>query len=283
MTASIAHLPERAVLSVGGPEAEPFLNNLLTCEIKGMAEGGARYGALLTPQGKILYDLFLTRRGEGYLLDCGARGLEDLLRRLAMYRLRAKVAIEAEPELSVAATWDGGPPEGAVAAFADPRYPEMGHRALAARPAPAAGAQAYHARRIALGLADWDADMGAAQLFPHEANLDQFGGVDFAKGCYVGQEVVSRMQHRGTGARNRILPVTFEGTAPPKDTEVQAGGRKVGTVLSGSGANALALLRLDKLESAFAAGEGLTAGGIGLAVNQPPWAAFRVPTRGAAA
>lgn len=283
MTASIAHLPERAVLAVGGPEAEVFLNNLLTCEIKGMAAGEACYGALLTPQGKILYDLFLVRQSDGYLLDCAAKGLEDLLRRLAMYRLRAKVTIESRPELPVAAAWDGGAPEEVTAAFPDPRYSEMGLRLLAANAVPTTDAAAYHARRIAAGLADWDADMGAGQLFPHEANFDQFHGVDFAKGCYVGQEVVSRMQHRGTGARNRILPVTFDGAAPPRDTEVLAGGRKVGSVLSGSGRHALALLRLDKLESAFAAGESLSAAGTGLTVRQPPWASFKVPAQGAAA
>ncbi|MGE0212465.1 MAG: folate-binding protein YgfZ [Parvibaculaceae bacterium] len=283
MTASIAHLPERAVLSVAGAEARHFLNNLLTCEINDLHPGGSRYGALLTPQGKILFDLFVIPAEDGFLLDCGAQGLDDLIRRLIMYRLRAKIAIEKRPELSVFAAWDGDPAAGSGSAFPDPRFGELGARILAADLTPTADASAYHARRIGFGIADWDADMGSGQLFPHEANLDQLGGVNFAKGCYVGQEVVSRMQHRRTGARNRILPVTFQGAAPPKDTDVLAGERKIGSVLSGSGAKALALLRLDKLEAAFAAGETLSAGGQALAVEQPPWASFKVPTRGAAA
>jgi len=283
MSQSIAVLPERAALFVGGAQAEDFLHNLLTCEVKGLKAGEGRYGALLSPQGKILFDMFLTRTDDGFLLDVSTAALDDLVRRLAMYRLRSKVEIERRPDLSVAAIWGEGELATGGAIYADPRYAGLGYRTMAADVAANAAADAYHAHRIGLGVADWDSDMGSGELFPHEANLDQLGGVSFGKGCYVGQEVVSRMQHRGTGARSRILPVRFDHDAPPRGTEVLAGDRKVGAILSGSGSRALALLRLDKVAAAYAAGEELRAEGQALAIERPAWATFDIPRRGAAA
>ena len=278
----IAHLPERSVLFVGGPQARSFLDNILTVDVGAPGSGAARYGALLTPQGKILHDLFVVPAEDGYLLDAATAGLDDLIRRLTLYRLRSKVEIAPRPELAVHAAWGDGPTAGA-AAFIDPRLADLGFRMLESGIEPDAGAGDYHARRIALGIADWDADIGTGNLFPHEANLDQLGGIDFAKGCYVGQEVVSRMQHRGSGGRNRILPVRFEGEAARQGSDVVVGERRIGTVLSGSGSDALALLRLDKLEQAYGAGEALSAEARGLSVLQPSWARFAIPARGAAA
>ena len=134
-------------------------------------------------------------------------------------------------------------------------------------------ARGYDLARIALGLADSEVDLGAGEFFPHEANLDQLGGVSFRKGCYVGQEVVSRMEHRGT-ARSRILPVTLAGETPPKGTDIRAGDKQVGTLLSGAGDQALALIRLDRLAEAAAP---LEAGGVGVTVLKPHWARYDVP------
>jgi tRNA-modifying protein YgfZ len=234
---------ERAVLGLTGAETEHFLHNLVTADVLEMADGSARYAALLTPQGKILFDFFIVKTPEGYLLDCSASQREELEKRLKFYRLRAKIAIEPRADLEV-----GVSPEkpSALMAYADPRSAAIGWRILAPAGTLPEGT-GYEAARIALGLADSDGDIGSAQVFPHEANFDELGAVSFTKGCYIGQEVVSRMQHRGT-ARSRIAPVAFE--TPTRGKEIKSGDKLVGTVLSSAGNRALALVRLDRLKEA---------------------------------
>ncbi len=258
-------LAGRAVLAVSGPDAAHFLHNLLTADVEHLADGGAIYAALLSPQGKILFDMLVLRRGGGFLIDCAASQRTALMKRLALYRLRAKVEIAGPDDLTV-----GVSPVEISGGFIDPRTPAIGWRMIG--PAGDPEAQGYDAARIALGLADSEADLGSGEFFPHEANLDQLGGVSFRKGCYVGQEVVSRMEHRGT-ARSRILPVKLAGEAPPAGTEIRSGEKQIGTLLSGAGDQALALLRLDRL--AEAAGP-LMAAGVALNVRKPPWARYDV-------
>ena len=286
-TASIAVLPDRAVVGVEGAEARDFLHSLLTSDVEPLYTGQAVYGALLTPQGKILFDLFTLATEAGFLLDAAASTADDLAKRLAMYRLRRKITIELKPDLAVAAIWGSDvPPEldGALL-FRDPRAAGLGYRAIGptARLEAAANDDAghYHEHRIGLGVADSDRDIGSGQLFPHEANLDQLQGVSFTKGCYVGQEVVSRMEHRGT-ARNRIVPVRFEGTRPAPGTEVAAGGRSLGRILSSENGRGLALLRLDRAEAARAAGQALLAGATPIVVERPEWARYLLAGTGEA-
>ena len=259
-------LSGRAVLAVSGPEAGHFLHNLLTADIEGLAGGGARYAALLSPQGKILFDMLVRRDGDGYLIDCAAGQRADLLKRLNLYKLRARLEIAARDDLSVTVS-----PSEIPGGYPDPRAPEIGWRSMG--PATGTEAQGYDQARIALGLADGAADLGSGEFFPHEANLDQLGGVSFAKGCYVGQEVVSRMEHRGL-ARSRILPVRLEGPAVPKGTDIRSGGKLVGTILSSAGHDALAIMRLDRLEEAEAP---LTAGDTRVSARKPRWARYDVP------
>lgn len=258
-------LPGRAVISVRGPEAGHFLHNLLTADIDPLADGQAAYAALLTPQGKILFDMLVLKAGDGYLIDCAVAQRADLLKRLSMYKLRAKVEIAARDDLAV-----GVSPREIAGGYRDPRFEAIGWRIIGH---PEGEAQGYDAARIAAGLADSEADLGSGEFFPHEANLDQLGGVSFRKGCYVGQEVVSRMEHRGT-ARSRILPVTVDGPMPPKGTDIRSGDKQVGTLLSSSGSNALALIRLDRLAEAAAP---LLADGAGVSVRKPAWAKYDVP------
>ncbi len=262
---------DRAVLSLEGAEAENFLHNLVTADVLGLAEGEARYAALLTPQGKILFDFFVLKTAEGYLLDCAASQLEELMKRLMFYRLRAKIMIKARPDLEVGVSLSqpAGP-----AAYADPRSPLMGWRIITEKGTLPEGS-GYESQRITLGLADSDGDMGTGQLFPHEANLDQLGAVSFSKGCYIGQEVVSRMEHRAT-ARSRILPVRFEGAARPRDAEIKSGDKTVGTVLSSSGNMALALIRLDRLDEAK---QPLLTDGVRIHVHKPEWINYDVPSK----
>lgn len=260
-------LADRAVLRISGAEARHFLNNLLTADIERLASGTAAYAALLTPQGKILFDMFVVDASDGFLIDCAAVQQAELAKRLGFYRLRAKVEIAQVDDLHVLVSSDA--PAGDLR-YADPRVADIGWRAFA--PLPPAAAQGYDAARLRLGLAD-SADIGSGATFPHEANLDQLDAVSFTKGCYVGQEVVSRMEHRGL-ARSRMLPVTLAGAAPEKGAEIRSSGTLVGTLLSASGNRALALLRLDRLADAH---EPLQTAGATLTVHKPTWARYDVP------
>ncbi len=285
---------ERAVLEVTGAEARDFLQSLVTNDIAALKEGSTCWAGLLTPQGKILFDFFIhalpadhplapaggAGEGDVFLLDVSAAQRADLMKRLGMYRLRRKVDIRPRDDLAVAVDLPEDAAEEAEAVvYADPRHAAMGTRAF--MPVELAGefpADPYlwHARRIAMGIPDSDADIGSQQLFPHEANFDRLNGVSFTKGCYVGQEVVSRMQHRGT-ARNRLLPVI--GTEPlERGMEVSAGGRRIGEVFSSSGERAIALIRLDRAAKAAEEGTPLMAHGkIGLRIVRPDWADFEIP------
>ena len=262
---------DRAVLALEGAEAGHFLNNLVTADILGLAEGGSRYAALLSPQGKILFDFFVVKTASGYLLDCAASQLEELMKRLNFYRLRAKVTFAARIDLEVGVSPDQ--PTGQFI-FVDPRTALMGWRIITAKGSLPEGSE-YELARIARGLADSDGDIGSGELFPHEANFDQLGAVSFSKGCFIGQEVVSRMEHRAT-ARSRILPVTFKGAASSRGAEIKSGDRLIGSVLSSSGDAALALIRLDRLAEAE---QLLLTNGVRVSVHKPAWVKYDVPSK----
>jgi folate-binding protein YgfZ len=287
-----ALLPDRGVVKVVGEEARGFLNGLLTADMTKVTPAIPKFAALLTPQGKIVVDCIVAEApaedGGGFFLDC-PRALSGLLvEKLNFYKLRAKVIVEDLSEvLGVMAIWEemGRTEYGLI--YPDPRLPALGQRLMlpphlveaAARDlgAELVDAQAYEAHRIALGVPRGGIDFIYGDAFPHETDMDQLGGIDFGKGCYVGQEVVSRMQHRGT-ARNRIVPVVAaDGFAPEAGIAVMAGDRQVGTMGSSAGGRALAMLRLDRVAEALAAGQELTAGGIVLRPHKPDWAMFDWP------
>lgn len=232
--------PDRAVISIRGAGALAFLHNLLTCDVTQLAVGQAAYGALLSPQGKIQHDIFVFNAGDSVLIDCALEQRTALLQKLMLYKLRAKLEISARDDLEVAVGDKG---------YLDPRNADMGHRIFAVAGFFKVGA-GYDELRISLGLADSVLDIGSNILFPHEANLDQLHGVSFTKGCYVGQEVVSRMQHRGT-ARSRIMKILCEPISPPKGTAIISGDKTIGEVLSSVGTHALALIRTDRLAEAI--------------------------------
>ncbi|MCJ2029961.1 folate-binding protein YgfZ [Methylobacterium sp. J-043] len=276
----IALLPDRAVVAVSGPDALPFLQGILTCNVETLPEGEARLGALLTPQGKIQFDFLVSRTRDGFRLDAAAERVPDLVKRLGLYRLRAKVSVAAEPTLGVAAAWDGAETAAETVRVRDGRLPALGERLYFAEGAFSADATEadYHAHRIGLGVPEGGRDFAFSDAFPHEALMDQLGGVDFKKGCYVGQEVVSRMQHRGT-ARTRILPIVYrDGPAPEPGTEVTAGARSLGVTGSAAGERGLATIRLDRLGDALAVGEPVRAGGTIAALGKPDFASFAFPT-----
>ncbi len=271
-----ALLEDRGVVSVRGQDATSFLQGLLTNDVERLEPGEARYAALLTPQGKILFDMIAVRApGEepSYLIDCAAAQAADLAKRLGFYKLRAKVAIaDVSADRAVAAFWsDVSPSVGEGVLYADPRDPRLGWRAIMGRPiAVAIGTEhvgEYEGLRIAVVAPKGGQDFAYADAFPHDANFDLLHGVDFDKGCYVGQEVVSRMKHRGT-ARKRVARVKLAGPAPAPGTPVMDRELAIGALGSSSGREALALLRLDRAEEAMAAGRTLSAGGVDLVLAE---------------
>jgi folate-binding protein YgfZ len=263
-------LDDRAVIAVNGPEARSFLQGLITNDIEQVVPERAIYAALLTPQGKVLFD-FLIAEGDGaLLLDCD-RGVRDaLIKRLSMYRLRAKVQIEARDQLAVLLGLTGRP-AGRGVTFEDPRLAALGHRSIGARaemPSAVASAAAYHAHRLALGVPE-AGDFGTDRMFALDADLDELHALSFGKGCYVGQELTARMKHRGT-ARKRLLTVeSADGTPLSPGSELRANGAVIGEIVSAYGARGFALARLDRL--AEAAGAPVDAGGLRVGVMKQDW------------
>jgi folate-binding protein YgfZ len=253
----IAALPSRAVIAVSGPDARSFLNGLLSQEVETLADGELRFAGLLTPQGRLLYDLFVAGVEDGLLLDVAAEHRDAIIARLTMYKLRAQVQLAAS-ELSVFASFPAG--EG----FADPRLPGLGSRIYAPNLAGGATEDDYDAHRLTLGVPS-PADWGTDKTYPIEADFDLLNGIDFKKGCFVGQETTSRMKRRGV-IKNRMLPITFDGPPPAFGTEVLAGELRAGEVLSGRNGRAMALLRLDRIE-----GAALTVDGRAVKVDRPDW------------
>ncbi len=248
----IAFLPDRAVVSITGADARAFLQNLVTCDVDILTPGNAAFGALLTPQGKILADFFVVCAAEDFFwLDASASVATDLVKRLSLYKLRAKVAVAATTKQVVAFWGLGAAPEGLIA-FRDPRATEAGTRVILDTVDHTGDTIGYEAHRIALGIPKGGVDFPWGDAFPHEVNMDLLAGVSFEKGCYVGQEVVSRMQHRGSN-RRRVLRATFEGIAPPIGTEIRAGDTLIGTLGSTSDGQGLAAVRVDRLADATAA------------------------------
>ena len=273
----VALLPDRALVAVTGPDAAALLQGVLTCNVETLQAGEARLGALLTAQGKILFDFLVSRLPDGFRFDVQVDRAADLAKRLSLYRLRAQVAIAADPTVAVAAAWDG-PAPAAAEAVADSRHADLGARLYAAEGAFSADAAEadYHAHRIALGIPEGGRDYAFGDAFPHEALMDQLGGIDFKKGCYVGQEVVSRMQHRGT-ARTRILAAAYPDGAPAPGAEITAGGKVLGTTGSSAGERGIALVRIDRLVDALAAGETPLAGDRPATLERPAYATFPMP------
>jgi tRNA-modifying protein YgfZ len=278
-----AFLPDRGVVKVRGEAARDFLNGLVTTDIDLVQPGLGRFGALLTPQGKIVVDFLVTEapagHGGGFLIDCPRALAQGFADKLGFYKLRAKVVVEnLSDSLGVLAAWDGEPAIKPDLTFADPRGEKLGWRILipqelAPKAAILIGADlvdsaAYEAHRIACGAPRGGIDFMYGDAFPHETNMDRLHGVDFDKGCYVGQEVVSRMQHRGT-ARTRTVRLILEHSPPEAGIAIVAGDKPVGTMGSSADGMGLGLLRIDRAADALDTGVPLTAGGIAVRLAEP--------------
>jgi folate-binding protein YgfZ len=289
-----APLPDRTVLAVEGADRIKFLQALLTNDLRRLAPETALYGGFLTGQGKLLCDVFLVQDGERVLADVASERVETLLAKWNRFKLGSKVIYSpAEPGLSVTAVWGADAPArvglgdqsgtagaaaGALVGFVDPRVAALGARLIhpAGEPIEAtlaalgfAGATPadYAAHRLALGVAD-TAELGCESTYPLEANFELLHGVDFKKGCYVGQEVTARM-HLKDALRRRVLPVSAAAPLPEPGAQVTADGVELGPLIASSGAVGLAMLRLDRL--AAAGEEALKAGGAPISVQWPDW------------
>ena len=286
-----ALLPDRGVVKVTGDTARTFLNGLLTADIGKVSADAARFAALLTPQGKVIVDCIVTELpaedGGGFFLDCPRALAQTLVERLNFYKLRAKIIVEDLSEtLGVLAVWDGTGSTEYGLVYRDPRLTELGFRVmlpphLAAEAANDLGATLvdateYETHRIALGIPRGGLDFMYGDAFPHETDMDQLHGVDFDKGCYVGQEIVSRMEHRGT-ARTRVVPVAHGEFVAGAGTQITAGDKTLGVMGSSTKGYGLASLRLDRVADALSAGLPLMAGGIPLTLRKVQWARFSIP------
>ena len=281
---------DRAVVRLTGEDAARFLNGIVTSAVENLAAGAALFTALLTPQGKIVVDFhaigIAPDEGGGFVLDAPAPLTDELVKKLNFYKLRAKVEVVARPDLAVAVVLDKEPPEDLGLVYLDPRHAGLGWRivlpkegaetVLAGAGAKIVGEQSWQGRRISLGIPEGGKDFVYGDTFPHEADLDLLGGVDFHKGCFIGQEVVSRVERRDV-ARKRVVPVAFQGAAPLPGIEVTAGDRPVGFMGSAAGRLGLALLRLDRVDEVLKEGGKLLAGGVELQLVKPDWANFPFP------
>src|SRR3954447_18676241 len=292
-----ALLPERGVVKVAGEDARKFLNGLLTADTAKVSPQRAAYAALLTPQGKIMVDMIVAEApaedGGGFFLDCPRALCLTLVDRLNFYKLRAKVIAEDLSEvLGVIAVWDGAGETEYGLGYADPRLPRLGMRCMLpphlAREAAAdlgaelVDAKEYEAHRIAHGVPRGGFDFYYNDAFPHEADMDQLNGIDFEKGCYVGQEVVSRVEHRGT-ARKRVVPVAFAEFAAEVGVAVRVGEIDVGVMGSAAKGRGLAMLHLGRIGDALAADQPILCGGVALHPVKPEWARFCWPGEAKAA
>lgn len=281
----ISELDRRGVIAVSGPDAAHFLNNLITNDIEKIAEGGAGYGALLTPQGKILFDFVIFRDSGRFLFDIRKDATAAFARRLGIYKLRADVAIvDSTDVLRTVVAWGSGEPPAVNGLVApDPRLAELGFRAILKRGEPilvpgyrVADEGAYDRLRIRLGVPEGGLDFAFGEGFPHDADMDQLAGVDFKKGCYIGQEVVSRMEHRGTARRRQIIA---ESSTPLEaGALVTADGRSIGQIGSATDGAAIAVVRLDRASEAVRAGSLIKAGNTPIVLRIPGWARFDWPT-----
>ncbi len=266
-------LKERGVISVAGADARSFLQGLISQDVEKVDSDTAAYGALLTPQGKFLYDFCIAARGAALLLDCEAAGAADLRTRLSRYKLRAKVTIDdvsadhnviaafgadtstlcgLADRLGATRQLDGG------MLFVDPRRLGLGCRAIGSRDqslafftdagfVPGAAAD-YDSHRLALGIPDGGRDMEREKATLLESDFEALNGVDWDKGCYMGQELTARTKYRGL-VKKRLMPVQVDGPLPPHGTPILAADKPVGTIRSGRGNRAMALLRLEALEA----------------------------------
>mgnify|MGYP001816707313 CR=1 FL=1 len=265
-----AVLENRGLVAIHGADAQGLLQDVISCGVEDLPDGLARPGALLTPQGKIMFDFLVSRDGpDRFLFDLNRDQLDGFVQRMAMYRLRAKADIEAVDDGVVLAAWDG---ESEAGFLVDGRFPQEANafRIYGSRQPDDATPDDYDRLRVDFGVAESGADYALSDVFPHDVLMDLNGGVSFKKGCFVGQEVVSRMQHRGT-ARRRVVILSGDDALPTAVPALTAGGRTIGSVGTVAGNKALSIARIDRIASALAAGEPMLIDDTPVTATLPDW------------
>jgi hypothetical protein len=268
-------LRDRGIVEVTGADAASFLQGLITNDIAKVDTQKGIYAALLTPQGKIIYDFLVFAVPHGFVLDCVRAHAADLAARLNKYKLRAKVTVaDRSTDFAIVALSVGG---SALPAMTDPRLQALGHRAILPTADVETRMQAsgyalrpesdYQAQRLALGVPDSALDIPCEALFPLDCNFEELNGVDFTKGCYIGQELTARMKHRAT-ARRRLLPVSAAASLPPAGTALKRNGTEIGELRGTIETHGMALVRLDRLGDATDA----TAGDVSVKIGRPSYA-----------
>ncbi|WP_411819839.1 folate-binding protein [Hyphococcus formosus] len=265
---NIEHLKTRRVIRLEGDDRRSFLQGLITQDIDQLTRENAIASALLTPQGKILADFFVAEIDDAFLIDCHHEISEALMKRLSMYKLRAKVTLSLDDTLCVFAS--AGPIESAASTFKDPREESLGWRAIAEPDLGSVSEAEYHARRITLGVPEFGYDYDADDKFLTDVNADHLNIVHYKKGCFIGQEVTSRMKRKGE-VRKRTLMAQFDQAAPAKGTPVTAGTSTLGDVLSSSNGRALAFIRVERWEKAMAENTTIEAEGTPLQLRFPDY------------
>ncbi len=274
------HLDNRALFQLQGPEAEHFLQNVITNDLSALKDGECRPSALLTPQGKILFDFLVSRAGSETLrIECRADIAADLVKRLTLYKLRAKVDISEIEQRTIAVSWQSDSASSEKdSTLTDCRFPAdlNVRRHYGETPEADSTRERWDELRISHAVAESGNDFALGDAFPHDVLYDQNGGIGLKKGCFVGQEVVSRMHHRGT-ARRRLLITESDSDLPPPGTELRADGKPLGTLGTVSGPKGLAIVRIDRVKDAMDTGTPVLAGDTAVTFAIPQWASFTFP------
>ena len=288
--ACFALLDDRGLLAVSGPDRRMFLQGLVSNDVEKVSPARARYAALLTAQGKYLHDFMMIEYDRALLLEAEAGRLSELKRRLSIYRLRARATLDQRPELAVGVVFGAGAPAvmdlpeepgaarpfGSGIAFVDPRLAALGVRCILPRVdirqalecigLAKTGYPAYDRFRLELGIPEGGRDLVPEKSILLEAGFDELNGVDWQKGCYIGQELTARTKYRGL-IKKRLMPVKVDGPAPAPGTIITAEGREVGEMRSSSDGVGLALLRIEPVVE----GKHLKAGATTIVASKPSW------------
>lgn len=275
MPVPIVHLPDRTLIAIGGADARDFLERLITNDVETMVGDQVVPSALLTPQGKIMFDFLICETAGRFLIDIRSDVVEDFLRRMTMYRMRAEVTFDILSDRAVHAVWGSEAPESGLP---DSRFPSETavKRIYGEAESTSAGISDWNRLRITHGVVESGSDYALSDVFPHDVLMDINGGVSFSKGCFVGQEVVSRMKHRNT-ARRRVVTLNANATLPEPGTSIEANGRPLGTLGSVVDQSALAIVRIDRVGDALAAGQAVTAGDVPVSLALPAWSGLSFP------
>lgn len=261
-------LSDRAVVRLSGDERRSFLQGIITQDMDRLTPETAIFSALLTPQGKILADFFVAETGNALLIDCEKSNAPAFMKRLSLYKLRAKVSIDLDESLCVIAGEEKPSTEHA-ASYRDPRHDQLGWRVIGSARDHAANEQ-YESKRIALGIPEFGRDFGPDEMFLLDVNYDALNAVSYKKGCFIGQEVSSRMKRKGE-VRRRTLIAEFKEAAPEKSAEITAGATKLGELMSSAGNLALASIRMDRWRKAEAENMPVECGGMALHLRVPEY------------